>query len=1153
MEPPFFSPVPPRLFQGQLQQPDLTLDLPLLQACRPHFLPPSLLVPSNTFLFPRPRIRHDTLLDVSSEYVFDCSYLPQHPHLLVCTCAPKGFTVVLDLETGQAVQHFFPLTPSSSSARLDGTPSCRGLSRSASSSYPSITCARMHGDPSCPLLFSGNSAGDISAYDLRFAGSAVGMYRHPTLLLENAHDGIVSAIRAGGGDTWTGHVRNSLSLPEHVFFSSGLQDNWIRSFDLRFPFHYSTGGSGVGCGEGDGGSTTSGKCVQKTSRGRVPYPIDAVQLNPGCTYTGGKGKNAFCTSAFSSRKLWREERERKEEEEEERRRRRMSAFQAGSSRDKRQRRARRIITSPLFPGPRRKSDAETACACCSVSGAACGVASIDLSPDGTVLAVAQLRAVREEGGHQETAEGDLVRSNPSRTGGKWTSSSCPALEKAESEDRATCALDREPSRRGHNGMKRPDGKESESVALRWEDEGDEEEHPAARRSSPREAGACALGMEKTSNADTRGPEHEDAPGLPASGPPFGREPPPLSRSSKRTECRGNARTSPASAGCSASFVSVSDRLAPGTTGGVSSSEFFRRERSRWRVEGEVSILSIPDGLKTLKSFAVADACAFATVEFSRNGKYLLLSQGVANTGFCVDCRRCFCCCSCEAGLPFFSQGDKKRAEDAQTDGELERRHEGEDEDEESEKEQSAEAEDATSNVSEDGTGEDDTRSLEPGDPQRYFCLWDEDTEEDAEEELLRALGAWQGVVAEKEGSPDFLQHHGAGEERRHLYSSGGRVPQQALTGRRTDATQRPFHRAQLVNLLQSNRIAVLKTPGDGAIAFSDAFLVEHSLKRKDPRSAPSWCPAEERSFRSPLRPEAVFDSSSVQVCRFSSPCLSSFSLSSLPLRLRMFSPHSSVLEERRQAFWWEPSSVFFPSARRTLPQKEGRRASSSQSEAPGSSGLRDDDKEDNFSNTQVRLRTGVDTVKACEGQQREDSHSPEALFSKTPRPAFSGVSGECQNDEVLGTTKDADRRSDFQGDRRDQDDDTLTANNDKPTTPFPKCHPQISQFLCACGPLHPQWCRLDCMDTPFLCSLWGGLVVGLGGSRFYPGLKLWHATTGTVLSWTEGPLVSHVTRAQYTDCLSACGMRGQTLWPPRWCTSWRLHEASPDFLLLDPS
>ncbi|PHJ25694.1 hypothetical protein CSUI_000461 [Cystoisospora suis] len=1084
MQPPFCRRVPARLFQGQLQQPDLTLDLPLLQTCRPHFLPPSLLLPTSTFLFPRPKIRHDTVLDVSFEYVFDCSYLPQHPHLLVCTCTPKGFTVVLDIETGQAVQHFFPPQTSSSSSRLDDGFSCCGTSRLVSS-YPSVTCAHMHGDPSCPLLFSGNSAGDVSAYDLRFAGSAIGMYRHPTLLLENAHDGIVSAIRAGGGGgCWTGGARNPLSLPDHVFFSSGLQDNWIRSFDLRFPFHYSTASGG--CGEGSGGPL--GVSVQnvKKSRGRVPYPIDAVQLNPGCTYTGGSGKNAFCTSAFSSRKLWREEQETRKEEN----RRLLNGSKFLSLREKDKRASRRIIASPFFPSHRRKNESNV-CVCCSASGSACGVASIDLSPDGTVLAVAQLRAVHEEKAEEaddvkfivrgrsktrEKRERSLMASKNSRSSPLSTSS--PFQEGEFLGDRMPMSFDRTDNRRGKYDEKRLETEEGEHVVLRWGDEDDEEEQYMSPESSAQES--RVRGMEentKTRMCSTQGAlVNKPAIHLQVSPSP------------------DNARTDNDSSCCLS--PSPPSRVSP-SVGDLAvksfTREFLHKKRKQWRVEGEVTILSIPDRLKALKSFAVADACAFTTVEFSCNGKYLLLSQGVANTGYCVDCRRCFCCCSCEC-IPFFSQREeekKKGASDNAGDDEGKKSEGDEDEEKESERSESEE-EDETTRKKRDEEEEKETH-VDWG-YGRYFCLWDEDTEDDAEEDLLRALHEWKSTRAKekKECTDD-----GSGR-------NGATLQQDARGGRGEEFESpsegpRPMHRAQLVNIIQSNRIVILKTPGDGAIAYSDSFLVEHSFKNEDPRSS-SKSYVEEPRFRSPLREEYALESSVVQVCRFSSPCLSSFSLSRLPLRLRMFSPYSSLLEARRRAFWVEPSSVFLPS--RTPSKKRDQCPSSSS--CTGISSSCDD--------TDVNL-DATDKTSACEHSSiknvSESWHPslPEGTCANFHCPASSGVVSGDKNEvsEKIGYNANSWH---LERDREAPDEQKFTSDNIKPSTPFPRCHPQISQFLCACGPLHPQWGRLDCMDSPFLCSLWGGLVVGLGGSRFYPGLKLWHATTGTVLSWTEGPLAT---------------------------------------------
>ncbi|PFH37613.1 hypothetical protein BESB_040710 [Besnoitia besnoiti] len=246
MDASYYSPLT-KLYQGHLQQPSLTLDLPLLHAARPHALPPSLLVPTHTFALPQAKSSARSSLPPSSRssHVLDCSFVPGHPSLLVCSTAPAGLVVSVDLATGQAVQSF--LLPPLAEPRLDGL--CSGvdpavplpsLARPAPSAA-SLSCAQMHGDPSSPLLFLGTSAGDIFAYDLRFAGRGGPRDTRgcPTLHLEGAHDGIVSAVRAGGGANTL--CARSTALPSHVLISGGLQDNWIRLFDLRFPFHYSSG------------------------------------------------------------------------------------------------------------------------------------------------------------------------------------------------------------------------------------------------------------------------------------------------------------------------------------------------------------------------------------------------------------------------------------------------------------------------------------------------------------------------------------------------------------------------------------------------------------------------------------------------------------------------------------------------------------------------------------------------------------------------------------------------------------------------------------------------------------------------------------------------------------------------------------------------
>ncbi|KEP61013.1 UNVERIFIED_CONTAM: hypothetical protein HHA_299820 [Hammondia hammondi] len=998
MDASFYSPLT-SLFEGHLQQPSLTLDLPLLHASRPHKLPPSLLLPTHTFLLPdvRPTAKQVLPLSLQSSYVFDCSFVPQHPSLLVCSSAPAGFVVALDLATGQAVQSFL-LPPASS--RLDGADSrVSSLYTSTNSAYPALTAAHMHGDPSSPLLFLGTSVGDIFAYDLRFAGHGAGVYGHPTLHLERAHEGIVSSLRAGGGSNLS--AARPPSLPGHVLVSGGLQDNWIRLFDLRFPFHYSAGFS-----ETQGGSvsrTNRGRFARnQNSRGNVPYPMDALQLNPGCRSVGG-GRNVFCSSAFSATQ---ESLERSEGETS-----RDGVFdfdaceQLGKSRIMRLRSSEgegREVTLP--------------CHCCSDTGSACGIVAMDLSPDSSLLAVAQLRAILRE------AEAAPPKKEPLS----------PQREMREANSLNSCMRNANrgalPVAAGATLERAADSKAVRSRAVKeWE----------ADAMTPFSGVRTPEDRVEVQQAESRQFGRNFANTLPSAARAA------ESETRRLGAPRGDLR-----------HVGSDSKTPGGCTPDVA-----RTRRTVWRVEGETTILSVAEGLKVVKTLAVADASFFTSVEFSRNGKHLLLGGGASESSFCVDCRVCSCCCLCFGSQRHRDEGPQWNDEDGLRS---------------------------------------DLRSQEVRNPSRVSPSGDEAAD------ACRASRGFRPAPCSGVSTPD--EDH---ENWKHQNIFVRRSLAEAERGPPQTPEAWPAHRAQLVNILQSNRLAVLKSPADGALAFAEAALLQLSLSVETQQPP---------AFHSPVTwPPKSLDS--VQISQVSPPPLLASSLASASLRLRLFSPDSDTLDRRRRAFWRASAAPFphvpgdedefspspySPSATRASQENKVNRGSGDHQDNAGGGdhGAKGDEKDTRANDDVDKSRLGPSVASSASVPVNESS-KPLVSRERTEERME-------QRTEEITEARTEERREARRKERR-----AVTSREGAPesagrqaTTPFPKCHPQISQFLSACGPLHPQWGRPSCMHDRFVVGLWGGLVAGIGGSPLYPGLKLWQATTGVVLSWTEGVLAT---------------------------------------------
>ncbi|OEH79862.1 hypothetical protein cyc_06819 [Cyclospora cayetanensis] len=299
--------------------------------------------------------------------------------------------------------------------------------------------------------------------------------------------------------------------------------------------------------------------------------------------------------------------------------------------------------------------------------------------------------------------------------------------------------------------------------------------------------------------------------------------------------------------------------------------------------------------------------------------------------------------------------------------------------------------------------------------------------------------------------------------------SVGEMPQRGPLSRQDlqNGHQCTYHRAQLVNIVQSNRTVSLKSPADSTIAFTDAFCISH-------------CPEKsEHPMDSPLQvgPPSAKEISTGH-CGPSLESVVAGNCGVLPqLKFTLHGPQSRHAQTSRHRFW-EYLSHF---QRLTDVQKRGIGVASKRAREPAGPPLEQPETEP--ATKQIRCPEGLSKV-------------------GTSPPPFGGRENnvDCHLPEVShGSGLHA-----------------SGAHQSTKSVLFPLLHPQLSQFIAACGPLHPAFVRAEGATFPFTCRLWGGLVVGFGGStadhtgrrRLYDGLKLWDSTTGVVLSWAEGPLAS---------------------------------------------
>lgn len=275
-----------------------------------------------------------------------------------------------------------------------------------------------------------------------------------------------------------------------------------------------------------------------------------------------------------------------------------------------------------------------------------------------------------------------------------------------------------------------------------------------------------------------------------------------------------------------------------------------------------------------------------------------------------------------------------------------------------------------------------------------------------------------------------------------------------------------YHRAQLVNLIQSNRTVNLKSPADGSVAFVDSFCLSHSPRLSQslsatapvtaPHAAPGGCGG-----------------------LLSSQTAATGGLLSR-LNFTLHGPRSSHVQRSRRRFWdylselQNPSMTRRPEARQVISGEVAQRTHSALLLPVTQSG---EARNEDF---------GMSSQ--C------DSGKPPSKQSERSGDGLATNAGKVVPREEVGA-------------------DANSTVENTGCLLFPLLHPQLSQFIAACGPLHPAFVRAEAATSPFTCRLWGGLVVGFGGSttdnagrRLYQGLKLWDSTTGVVLSWTEGYL-----------------------------------------------
>lgn len=324
----------------------------------------------------------------------------------------------------------------------------------------------------------------------------------------------------------------------------------------------------------------------------------------------------------------------------------------------------------------------------------------------------------------------------------------------------------------------------------------------------------------------------------------------------------------------------------------------------------------------------------------------------------------------------------------------------------------------------------------------------------------------QYCVSNSEGSGEnSVAEQTIGDELRDQMPHGDGLPNHhSLSVRRCS-----YHRAQLVNLVQSNRTVNLKSPADSAIAFTDSFCLSHSPRR----------PESSHGGATQLGPFTSGDAALVSCGQPLALCVAGNCDISSQLNFTLHGPQSDHVQRSRQRFWDYLSGLQNQSV-------------TTSAKGTGVYLLRD---------STVQLPG----TRSGGRQESEAGITPEYNSRKLP---------------LINCVRDTDQPTANIVEKHVGEGVVAIANKAHSASTcllFPLLHPQLSQFITACGPLHPAFVRAEAATFPFTCRLWGGLVVGFGGStadhynrcrRLYEGLKLWDSTTGVVLSWTEGYLAS---------------------------------------------
>ncbi|CDJ41321.1 hypothetical protein, conserved [Eimeria tenella] len=422
-------------------------------------------------------------------------------------------------------------------------------------------------------------------------------------------------------------------------------------------------------------------------------------------------------------------------------------------------------------------------------------------------------------------------------------------------------------------------------------------------------------------------------------------------------------------------VSPDGSLLAGSVARHRTAEPTSMDRKLQGTDGETVLLSLSDGLRTVKTIASADACAAEYVQFSPNAKYILQTGGVGGT-FCKMCWHCECRCLCVSKL-------RQEQLDKQANGTTE----------------------------------------------SHYSVSD--------------IRGWEKNVISSSRSTDELE---SSPQETGITSYCSRAPYRCM-----------YHRAQLVNLVQSNRTINLKSPADGAVAFTDSFCLSHSFKGLQQHAAQLDWPRYEGLAKDLTRPvisAAAGNGSFLRILHFT-----------------LQGPTSRYAHKCRQRFWKYLAKIQSSATTPTGHTSSGSKAM----------------------HREVKCGKLRPVMRPTNGRDMDCAHSGGDM------PLC--MAGAGTHDSVRTTP---------------QIEEAAVDKSNAVTKPllFPLLHPQLSQFISSCGPLHPAFVRAEAATSPFKCRLWGGLVVGYGGStadgcggaRIYDGLKLWDSTTGVVLSWTEGDL-----------------------------------------------